>query len=146
MLWLTHINPHQETQSKLNNTVKYLGILATNDLLFKEHISKIINSSRIVMGMLLRTFSIREKDPMIKMFNTYIKSRLEYCCIVWSPVQQNYINELEKVQKTFTSKIKDKEDLDYYKRLKELKLYSLERRRDKYFIIYGWQQLELWKA
>ena len=27
-------------------------------------------------------------------------------------------------------------------RLKELDLYSLERRRDRYFIIYGWQQLE----
>ena len=34
------------------------------------------------------------------------------------------------------------EDLDYHERLKELKLYSLERRRDRYFIIYGWQQLE----
>ena len=34
------------------------------------------------------------------------------------------------------------EHLDYHEQLKELKLYSLERRRDKYFIIYGWQQLE----
>ena len=127
---------------QIKNTVKDLGILATNDILFKEHISKIINSSRVIMGMLLRTFSTRDRESMLKMFNTYIKSRLEYCCVVWSPAQQNLINEIENVQKAFTSKIKDMEGLDYHERLRELKLYSLERRRDRYCIIYGWQQLE----
>ena len=29
-----------------------------------------------------------------------------------------------------------------HERLKELKLYSLERRRERYYILYGWQQLE----
>ena len=92
--------------------------------------------------MLLRAFSIREKEPMIKLFNTYIKSKLEYCCIVWSPTQQEYISELENIQRTFTSKIKGMDGLDYHERLKKLNMYSLERRRDRYFIIYGWQQIE----
>ena len=127
---------------QIETTARDLGVLATNDLLFKEHIDKIVTSSRIVMGMLLRTFSTRDKNPMIKMFNTYVKSKLEYCCIVWSPVQQTYINELEKIQKTFTSKIDGMEGLDNHERLEKLDLYSLERRRDRYFIIYGWQQLE----
>ena len=94
------------------------------------------------MGMLLRTFSTREKEPMLKMFNTYIKSKMEYCCIVWSPVRQKWIYELEKIQKTFTSKINGMEELDYHERLKKLNLYSLERRRERFMIIYGWQQLE----
>ena len=34
------------------------------------------------------------------------------------------------------------EGLDYHERLKKLNIYSLERRRDRYFIIYGWQQIE----
>ena len=127
---------------QIKNTARDLGVLANNDLMFKEHINKIVTSSRIAMGMILRTFSTRDKKPMIKMFNTYIKSKLEYCCIVWSPVQQSYINELEKIQKTFTSKINGMEELDYHERLKELDMYSLERRRDRYFIIYGWQQIE----
>ena len=127
---------------QIKNTAKDLGVLATNDLLFKDHINKIVTSSKIVMGMLFRTFSTRDKEPMIKMFNTYIKSKLEYCCIVWSPVQQTYIYELEKIQKTFTSKINGMEGLDYHQRLEKLGMYSLERRRDRYFIIYGWQQLE----
>ena len=92
--------------------------------------------------MLLRTFSTREKEPMLKMFNTYIKSKMEYCCIVWLPVRQKWIYELEKIQKTFTSKQNGMEELDYHERLKKLNLYSLERRRERFMIIYGWQQLE----
>ena len=34
------------------------------------------------------------------------------------------------------------EELDYHERLKKLNMYSLERRRERYMVIYGWQQLE----
>ena len=32
--------------------------------------------------------------------------------------------------------------MNYHQRLKELKLYSLERRRERYLIIYAWEQIE----
>ena len=32
--------------------------------------------------------------------------------------------------------------MDYHQRLRKLKMYSLERRRERYLIIYGWQQIE----
>ena len=127
---------------QIKDTAKDLGILATNDLKFKDHINNITTSSKIVMGMLLRTFSTREKEPMIKMFNAYIKSKLEYCCIVWSPDELKYINEIEDIQRIFTKKIDGMDELNYHERLKKLKMYSLERRRDRYLIIYGWQQIE----
>ena len=66
---------------------------------------------------------------------------LTHCCIVWSPMQQTLIYELVKIQKTFTKKIRGMEELDYHKRLKSLGMYSLERWRDRYMIIYRWQQL-----
>ena len=94
------------------------------------------------MGMLMRTFSTGEKEPMLKMFNTYKESKMEYCCILWSPVQQRLINELENIQKSITSKIKGMEELNYHGRLKKLDMYNLERRRDQCFIIFGWQQFE----
>ena len=62
---------------EIRNTLKDLGVLSTNDLMFQDHMNKIISSSEIMMGMLLRTFSTREKEPMIKMFNTYVKSKME---------------------------------------------------------------------
>ncbi|CAL4062211.1 unnamed protein product, partial [Meganyctiphanes norvegica] len=99
-------------------------------------------SSKIMQGMLLRTFATRQEIPMMTMYNTYIRSKLEYCSLVWSPSQQKYINKLERVQKNFTSKIEGIEHLNYHQRLKKLKLYSLERRRERYMIINAWQQIE----
>ena len=79
---------------------------------------------------------------MIKLFNSYIRSKLEYCCIVWSPKEQQYVNELEDMQRIFTSKIAKMEGLNYHQRLMKLNMYSLERRCDRYRLIYAWQQIE----
>ena len=45
-------------------------------------------------------------------------------------------------KKSFTSRIEGMEGKNYHERLKELKLYSLERRRERYLIIYAWEQIE----
>ncbi|CAL4188377.1 unnamed protein product, partial [Meganyctiphanes norvegica] len=139
------IEPYK-TQSgneiKIGETVRDLGVIANNNLLFREHIDNIVTSSKIMSGVLLRTFSTRQEEPMMRMFNSYIKSKLEYCSLVWSPWHQNEINKLERIQKNFTSKIYGLDQLDYHQRLKKLNLYSLESRRERYLIINAWQQIE----
>merc|ERR1712066_303853 len=131
---------------EIKEPVRDLGVLATNDLMFKEHIGKITTECRVIMADLMRTFSIREREPMIKPFNSYIMSKLEYCCVIWSPSAwdrgQDKINMIEKIQQTFTKKIEGLENLDYHQRLKECGLYSMERRRERYMIIYTRQMLE----
>ena len=52
----------------LKSTEKDLGVFSTNNLLFQEH-----------MGMLLRTFSTWEMQPMMRIINTYFKSKIGYC-------------------------------------------------------------------
>ena len=131
---------NEEIPSK--DIVKDLGILTSNSLDFKEHIDKITTECKVIMGMLLRTFETRAQEPMIMMFNSYLKSKLEYCCIVWFPREQQYINKIEDIQRIFTSKIDGMEGLNYHQRLKKLGMYSMERRRDRFRIIYAWQQLE----
>ena len=91
--------------------------------------------------MLLRAFETWVREPMIMMFNSYLKSKLEYCCIVWSPKEQQYIDKIEDIQRIFTNKIDGKEGLNYHQRLKKLGMYTMER-RDQFRIIYAWQQLE----
>ena len=127
---------------KPSSRVKDLGVVASDDLLFREHINSVVTSSKIMQGMLLRTFTTRQEVPMMTMYNTYIRSKMEYCSLVWSPSQKKDIDRLERVQKNFTSKIDGLEHLNYHQRLKKLKLYSLERRRERYMIINAWQQIE----
>merc|ERR1712121_284057 len=93
---------------EIKETVRDLGVLVTNELMFREHIGKVTTECRVLMAHLMRTFSIREREPMIKLFNLYIKSKLEYCCVIWSPSaedqNQDEINTIEKIQKAFTKK------------------------------------------
>ena len=44
---------------------------------FKEHIQATVLACRRISGMLLRTFATRDPDIMIKLFNTYIRSKIE---------------------------------------------------------------------
>ena len=77
--------------------------------------------------MLLRTFKTRARELMIMMFNSYLKSKLEYYCIVWSPNEQ-YINKTEDIQRIFTGKINGIDGINYHQRLKKFGMYSMERR------------------
>ena len=43
---------------------------------------------------------------------------------------------VESIQRSFTSKIDQVKELPYWERLKELNLFSLERRRDRYTVLY----------
>ena len=134
-------NPSNEDIAS-SNIVKDLGVITNSHITFRGHIDSIVTASKITSGMILRTFLTRDAEVMMRLFKTYIRSRLEYCCSVWSPVQQGEINEIERVQKSFTSKIEGMEGLDYHQRLVKLDLYSLERRRERYLIIYAWQMIE----
>ena len=49
---------------------------------------------------------------------------------------------VEKVQRSFTKFISGMTGLSYTERLTVLKLYSLQRRRERYIIIYVWKILE----
>ena len=64
---------------------------------------------------------------------------LEYCCPLWSPTVIGKIRDLEAVQRSFTVKMNGLANLDYWARLKRLGLYSIERRRERYLIIYTYK-------
>ena len=67
---------------------------------------------------------------------------LDYCSQLWSPLKKGQINDLESLQRSFTSKIDGLRNMDYWQRLDYLHLYSLQRRRERYQIIYVWKAIE----
>ena len=68
--------------------------------------------------------------------------KLEYCCHLWTPHNIGDIIKLGALQRTLTSKIEGLQHLNYWGRLKELRLYSFQRRRERYLVIYVWKTLE----
>ena len=57
------------------------------------------------------------------------------------PKLTNLIEKVENVQRSFTSLIEELKELDYYTRLKEAKIHSLERRRQRNDAICAWKML-----
>ena len=95
-----------------NRTVKDLGILTSKDVSFAEHIDDLVQTSKIKAGMLLRTFETKEAGPLMKMFNSFIHSKLEYCSLIWNPHKKEEIDKIERIQQNFTSKIRGLEQID----------------------------------
>ena len=142
---LVQVKPYKTASGEnieIKETVRDLGVLASSDLKFEEHIEKIVTMGKISMADIITTFSIREMDSMLLIYKTYVRSKMEYGNIIWSPVELKSIDRIEKVQQAFTKQIKGLENKDYYERLRLCNLYSMERRRERYLMIYGWQQLE----
>ena len=113
--------------------------MLSSDLPFTSHIKKTIKGYRKQSGLIFRTFRTRSKYTMLTLWKSLIQSRLDYCSQLWSPKNATEINQLEDVQRSFTSQIDGMEELDYRERLKSLRLYSQERRRERYLIIFIWK-------
>ena len=76
---------------------------------------------------------------MKTIWKTLVQPKLDYCSQLWSPGDQESINKIESVQRHFTSKVMELEGLDYWERLKVLMMYSQERRRERYMMIFLWK-------
>ena len=79
---------------------------------------------------------------MLTLWKTLIMCHLDYCSQLWSPSRTGNIQSLELLQKAFLRRISGMADLTYWDQLAQLRLYSLERRRERYQIIYTWRIIE----
>ena len=76
---------------------------------------------------------------MKTLWKSLVQPKIDYCSQLWSPSDQEAINKIESVQRHFTSKVQGMQELDYWARLQQLQLYSQERRRERYIIIFLWK-------
>ena len=127
------------TSISSDDVVKDLGVYVDKDLCWRQHITRKSSEAASKAGWVLRTFSTRDKDTMMMLFKTYVRSITEYCCALWSPHLQCDIIMIESIQRSFTAKIAGYKHLSYWERLKQLDLYSLQRRRERYRIILVWK-------
>ena len=118
-----------------------LGIIMKDDATFSEHITAIAKKGKRQAGWALRTFKSRNVLLMLTLLKTLIQPLLEYGCEIWNPHLQVDITKLENIQRNFTRKIEGMDEMNYWERLHALKLNSLERRRERYMIIYTWKIL-----
>ena len=79
---------------------------------------------------------------MMTIWKSLVQSKLDYCSQIWCSTDQSTISTLESIARQFTAQIVGLDDLDYWDRLQALRLYSQERRRERYRIIFIWKTLQ----
>ena len=114
----------------------------SSDLTFTKHIDTITARCRSLIGWILRTFDSRSKLLMVTLLKALILPRLDYCSQLYSPSLVQDWCKLESIQRRFTSHIQEEKEYDYWTRLKHLKLYSIQRRQERYAIIYVWKIIQ----
>ena len=129
-------------QIEPKDTVRDLGVLISSDCSWTPHVCQVTAGARKMAAWVFGAFKDRSPLPMITLFKSMVRSKLEYCCPVWDPSKIGDIQAIENIQRQFTRKILGCKDLDYWDRLKKLRLMSLQRRRERYSIIQTWKILQ----
>lgn len=115
------------------NSIRDLGVLFDSKLSFEKHIDNIVLSSCKMLGFISRSLNKFKKiETYQTLYNSYVRSILEYCAPIWSPYYDTHVRTVERVQKKFTRMIFRKFHYpkeEYDMRLIRLNMLSLENRR-----------------
>ena len=94
--------------------VKDLSIFVDPHLNWKMHIDKISKKCKQISAWILSVFYTRDRCTMITLFNSLVRSRLEYCCEVWNPHRIQDIAKIEQIQRSFTFRISGMNQFNYW--------------------------------
>ena len=123
--------------------IKDLGVTFDSKLSFDVHINNIVNSAFKMLGFLKRNSrDFKNEKTLITLYKSFVRSKLEYCSLIWDPLYENHINQIERVQKKFLRFLnwkmrkEDSSRLPYSLLCERYQMSTLQERRSHAKILY----------
>jgi len=101
------------------------------DLKVANHCQHACSKVNRMLGLIKRTIKHKNITVMVQLYKSLVRPHLEYCSPVWNPHYSKDKAMVERVQHRFTRLFPELRAMTYEARLKALKLWSLEERRNR---------------
>lgn len=115
--------------------IRDLGVIMDSKLTFIPHIDKMLTKSYKQLGFIMRVGKPFKSRLTYKiLYNSFVRSHLEFSCSVWKPFYKVHIDRIERLQKIFIKSLCFRTGLaytaDYTDTCKRLNIQTLSDRRD----------------
>lgn len=91
-----------DTNLLIVEEIRDLGVLFDVKLNFVSHMDLSVSKALIMLGFLKRIcYKFKNIECLKSIYFSYVRSNLEFACIIWSPNYMSHIKRIESVQKQF---------------------------------------------